>query len=198
MIVLLLILIHATTINPKFYACVMLNIYDKLPYFQGISLCWAQEHWFSNSLLNFQNPIYVVAISSSSCIQRELQSIKFLNSWSQVEINWANFLFQRKESYKSKKLNGITELVKTPTFLWKLTIRQMSYAMAPHQIESFYTQLFYYQNCSESLRTSFRKCGVITMSIELRFRILNRDKRDKRKELNATWKIFVFTMHTCK
>ena len=29
-----------------------------------------------------------------------------------------------------------------------------------------------------------------------RYKILNRDKRDKRKEPNTTWKISVFTTHT--
>ena len=53
--------------------------------------------------------------------------------------------------------------------------------MTPHQIASFYTQLFYYQNFSKALRISFRKCGVITMSIELRCEIVNTDKRDKKR-----------------
>ena len=44
--------------------------------------------------------------------------------------------------------------------------KQMSYAMTPHQIESFYNQLLYYQIFSKALRTSFRKRDVITMPIE--------------------------------
>ena len=62
----------------------------------------------------------------------------------------------------------------------------MSYAMTPHQMGSFYTQLFYYQNFSKAPRISFRKCGVITMSIELRCEIVNTDKCDKRKGPSTT------------
>ena len=68
--------------------------------------------------------------------------------------------------------------------------------MIPHQIESFYTQLFHYQNFSKTLRTSFRKRGFIIISIELRCEIVNTDKRDKIKEPNTTRKISVFTIHT--